>query len=133
MSTELAVGVVLAAGAAMAVFIVDRIIRLRKKEKSPSLEDKIASLTRSLRSSLAVISEIEGEIEKRSEIATKLKDDVERYKELRELNRPQVEAITQSIRAELEVESKKSLRRNTIIAFGIALGFFFLGSYVGPG
>lgn len=102
----------------------------KRREKAPTLEDRITSLTENLKSSSSVISEIQAEIEKRSEIAQKLKTDVQRYEQLRELNQPQVEAIAQTIRSEITGESRKSIWRNAIITFVIALAFFFLGFWV---
>jgi len=102
----------------------------RTKEKAPTLEDRITTLTENLISSSSVISEIETEIEKRTEIAEKLKNDVQRYEQLRELNQPQVEAIAQTMRSEIMRESRKSIWRNAIITFVVALAFFFLGFLV---
>ena len=103
----------------------------RRREQAPTLEDKIAALTESLQSSSSVISEIEAEMEKRSEIAQKLKNDVQRYGQLRELSQSQVEAVAQTIRSEIAGESRKSIWRNAIITFAIALIFFFVGLWVG--
>ena len=108
-----------------------RRIERKREEKAPSLEDRVTSLTESLGNSLAVISEIEAEIKKRGEIATKLKGDIKRYEQLKELNQAQVEAITQTIKSEVGGESRRSIRRNAIITFAIAAGFFFLGRYIG--
>ena len=103
----------------------------KRKEKAPTLEDRITSLTGNLKSSLSVISEIQTEIEKRSEIAQKLKTDVQRYEQLRQINQSQVEAIAQTIKSEIAGESRKSIWRNAIITFVIALTFFFLGWWIG--
>ena len=105
----------------------------KRKKLAPSLEDRITSLTESLKSSVAIISEIETEINKRREIVEKLSEDVSRYEQLRELNQAQVEALTQTIKSELSGESRKSLWRNAIITFAVAVGFFFLGQYIGTG
>ena len=102
-----------------------------KAKKAPTLENRIATLTENLKSSSSVISEIEAEIGKRSEIAERLKNDVQRYEQLRELNQSQVEAIAQTIRSEITGESRKSIWRNALITFVIALVFFFLGLWVG--
>ena len=103
----------------------------KRREKAPTLEDRITSLTGNLKSSLSVISEIQTEIEKRGEIAQKLKTDVQQYEQLRELSQSQVEAIAQTIRNEIAGESRKSIWRNAIITFVIALAFFFLGWWIG--
>ncbi len=102
-----------------------------RKKQAPTLEDRIAVLSENLRSSSSVISDIEAEIAKRRGIAEKLKGDVQRYEQLRELSQSQVEAIAQTIRGEIAGESRKSIWRNAIITFVIALAFFFLGRWVG--
>ena len=102
----------------------------RRKEKAPTLEDRIGILTESLKSSSSVISEIEVEIEKRRDIAERLKNDVQRYEQLKEITQSQVEAIAQTIRGEVLVESRKSIWRNAVITFVIALVFFFLGFWL---
>ena len=125
----LALGISGMAGAL--TFLVSLWIERKRREKAPTLEDRITSLTGNLKSSSSVISEIQTEIEKRGEIAQKLKADVQRYEQLRELNQPQVEAIAQTIRSEISGESRKSMWRNAGIAFAIALVFFFIGWWVG--
>jgi len=116
--------------AVIGTLFASRTERLRK-ERTPTLEDRIATLLENLKSSSSVVSDIEAEIEKRREIAEKLKDDVQRYEQLREINQSQVEAIAQTIRGEMVAESRKSLWRNAIVTFVIALVFFFLGLWVG--
>jgi len=103
----------------------------KKKKEAPTLEDKITTFTENLKNSLSVISEIEVEVEKRSEIAERLKKDVQRYEQLKALSQSQVEAVAQTIRSEITHESKRSILRNAIITFVIALAFFFLGWWVG--
>ncbi len=113
--------------AGISVFLAEK----RRREKAPSLEDRITTLTENLKTSSSVISEIASEIEKRRQIADKLKNDVQRYEQLREISQPQVEAIAQTIRSEIRGESRKSVWRNAIITFFIALVFFFIGLFVG--
>jgi hypothetical protein len=102
----------------------------KRKKEAPTIEDKITTLAGSLKSSLSVISEIESEIESRSKIVSKLKEDVKRYEKLKELNETQVDAIAQTIRGEIAGESRKSLWRNALITFGVAMIFFFLGFWL---
>ena len=107
------------------------LLQQRLRKKAPSLEDRIGTLTKNLESASAVISEIESEISKRSEMAEKLREDVRRYEQLRELSQSQVEAVAQTIRSEITGESRKSIWRNAIITFVITLAFFFLGFWMG--
>jgi len=102
----------------------------KSKREAPTLEDRITTLTENLRSSSSVISEIEAEIDKRRQIADRLRNDVQRYEQLRELNQSQVEAIAQTIRSEIAGESRKSIWRNALITFVVALAFFFLGFWI---
>ena len=127
--TGLALGASIAVSGLLAIWSYRR--EQRRRKKAPTLEDRIGTLTRNLESASAVISEIEGEISRRSEIAGKLKNDVQRYEQLRELSQSQVEAIAQTIRGEIAGESRKSIWRNAIITFVIAFAFFFLGLWVG--
>jgi len=106
-------------------------VERKRKEQAPTLEDRIDTLTENLKSTLLVISEIETEIENRSKIAEKLKNDIQRYEQLKELSQSQVEAIAQTIRGEIAGESRKSIWRNAIMTFIVALAFFFLGLWVG--
>ena len=106
---------------------------LSRERKTTTIEDRIATLTDSLKSSIEVISELESEIDNRSKMVSKLKDDAERYEKLKVLNEEQVEAIAQTFRGEIKSESKKSIWRNAIINFVVALLFFLLGYLIRGG
>ena len=124
------VAVALSAGVTALLSMFTTIRKRKEKEKAPTIEDRITTLSESLKNSLSVISEIESEIENRSQVVSKLKDDVKRYEKLKELNEAQVEAIAQTIRGEIAGESRKSIWRNAIITFVVALIFFFLGFWL---
>ena len=102
----------------------------KRKREAPTLKDKATTLIKSLKESLSAISEIEAEVEKRGKLVEKLENDVQRYEQLKELNKAQVEAVAQTIRGEVAGESKKSLWRNAIITFIVALIFFSLGFWL---
>ncbi|GAH37891.1 unnamed protein product [marine sediment metagenome] len=127
--TGLAIGTSGAVAGLVAIWSYRR--QRRRRKEAPTLEDRIETLTQNLESSSAVISEIEDEISKRSHMAEKLREDVRRYEQLKELNQSQVEAIVQTVRSEIAGESRKSIWRNAIVTFAIALVFFFLGLWVG--
>ncbi len=112
------------------VTFISYYMRFRKREKSPTIEDKINALSENLKSSISVISDIESEIESRSKIVTKLQADVKRYENLKKLSKTQIEAIAQTIRGEIAGESKKSLWRTAIITFFVSLIFFLIGYFV---
>ena len=102
-----------------------------KREKTPTLQHRISNLTKNLESSVAVITEIETEISKRKNLAQQLEADIERYDKLREINKAQVEAITQTLTIPLEKQSRKSLIINGVITFVVGLVFFAIGYIVG--
>jgi hypothetical protein len=72
------------------------------------------------------VSEIEREVKKRSELAAKLQADVTRYSKLKELDAPQVEAVAQALRTEVQKESTKRFW----MEFGMNFLFFVLGAAV---
>jgi len=57
-------------------------------------------------------------------LAKKLQNDIEQYNEIVKLKKPEVEAVSQLLRAELVREGKKSFW----IGFSIKLLFFILGA-----
>jgi hypothetical protein len=99
-------------------------VATKKFTKAAGLETRIAVLTRSLASAAELISEIEREVEKRSELATKLQQDVSRYSRLKEIDAPKVEAVAQALRIEIQNESKRSLW----VTFAQNVVFFILGA-----
>lgn len=103
----------------------------KREERAPTLQDKIADLTKNLKSSIAVITEIETEILKRKGLVQNLEADIERFSKLKELSLAQVESIAQALTIPLEKQSRKSLIMNAIINFAIALGFFVFGYFIG--
>ena len=102
----------------------------KRGREAPTLEDRIKTLTQNLGSASAAISEIEAEIQNRTKIVEKLRNDVQLYEQLRKLSQSQVEAVAQTIRSEITHESKKSIWRNAMMTFGVALIFFFLGFWL---
>jgi hypothetical protein len=93
-------------------------------EKEEGIEDRVQKLTTSLRQATGLISQIESEITKRSELADRLKADVDRYKKLRSLSQPEVEAVAQTLRFELQKEGTKSFWKGVLVNFI----FFLLGA-----
>ena len=126
------VGIAVALSGLVTGFMTLRAARVRasREKEAPSLDDRITTLTDSLRSASSVISEIEKEISKRSQTALKLREDVQRYEQLKDLSQAEVEAVAQTLRSAIAGESRKSMWRNAIITFVIALVFFFVGWFV---
>lgn len=79
--------------------------------------DRIDRLSRALKESIELTSEIESEIRSRHQVVEKLKEDVERYEELSSIKASEVEAVAQTIRGEIKRESNKSLFKSTAINF----------------
>jgi biopolymer transport protein ExbB/TolQ len=125
------IGVVLAIVASALTFVWQYLQQQRRRAKAPTLEDRVKTLARDLEVASASVSEIEREISKRREIATKLKEDVKYYEELKALNEAQIEAITSTLRVEVDRSQRKSLYMNAIINVVVALTFFMLGLILG--
>jgi len=102
-----------------ASFLYELLQRRLSREEQETTEVRVERLTKSLRESLALISNIEAEIRERSKIAEKLQSDVEHYDRLAELRRPDVEAVAQVLRGELQQEGRKSFWK------GVAVNFLF--------
>ena len=84
-----------------------------------TFERRIDRLTRTLRESAQVVSEMESEIERRQGLVERLR----REQQLLELSRDEVEAVAQALRGELRREGRKAFWLN--VAQGAV--FFLLG------
>ena len=80
---------------------------------------------------MAVISEIENEVNSRNQLLERLRSDVQQYEQLRQLNEAQAEAVTQTIRSELVRGRRFSNAINGAITFVVALAFFVAGLFAG--
>lgn len=98
----------------------------RKKQTKKNLKDKIKKLTTALSESVHLIDNIQGEINKRHKLVTKLKEDHEHFESLIKLKEPEVEAVAQLLRGELQKEGRSSFLKGIIVNFI----FFVLGSSV---
>lgn len=127
----LAIGVGASAFASALYSLLNYWRQQRRKEKAPTLEDRVKTLTGDLEVASASISEIEREISKRREMAEKLREDVKYYEQIKTLNEAQVEAIALTLRAEMGRSQRRSIYINAIIAFVVALAFFMLGLNLG--
>ena len=115
------------AGAVLSVaakIIPDALQRWLKDGTEETLEERVDRLTNSLKDATRLISNIENEIQARSRVATELQKDVERYNQLSELKKPEVEAVAQVLRGELAKEGSKSFWKGVAINFV----FFLLGA-----
>jgi t-SNARE complex subunit (syntaxin) len=87
-------------------------------------EDRVKKLSQSLQEAVTLISEIESEIKERTTLAEKLQLDIKTYDRLVQLKKPEVEAISQLLRGELQKEGRKSFWQG----FAINFLFFVLGA-----
>ena len=104
------------------------------KQEEETLDVRVNKLTNSLGDATHLISQIETEIETRSELASRLRDDINRYNKLKKLRAPEVEAVAQVLRGELKSEGSKSFWKGVIVNFIFFLlgaGFSFLLSKFG--
>jgi hypothetical protein len=89
-----------------------------------TIERKVTALTASLGDAVKLISQIENEIKARSELAGKLREDVDRFNQLKQISGAEVEAVVQVLRGELRLERRKSFWQ----AVGVNFIFFMLGA-----
>lgn len=117
----------LAVGAAISVLepLIRRHLGLEKRP-THTIEQRVQRLSSSLVDASRVINEIEQEIQQRQALVTKLQQDAQVYKEIVDVNRPQVEAISQVLRGELQ----RGERRAIWIEVAVNFLFFVLGIIV---
>lgn len=98
----------------------------KKYRKPETLELRINKLSSALKESSRLVSEVEGEIEKRQALVAELQADAARYQQLVAINKEQVEAVTQLLQGELRKEGNKSFWKGVLVNFV----FFVLGALV---
>lgn len=96
----------------------------KKYRKPQTLEIRINKLSSALKESSRLVSEVEGEIEKRQSLVAELQADAVRYQRLVSINKEQVEAVTQLLQGELRKEGDKSFWKGVLVNFI----FFALGA-----
>ena len=99
-------------------------VRKQKSDQGETIEDRVGRLTRSLQEATTLIANIEAEIKARSSLATQLQQDIDRYNQLVEIRKPEVEAIAQLLRGELKHEGRSSFWKSVLLNFV----FFVLGA-----
>jgi vacuolar-type H+-ATPase subunit I/STV1 len=107
--------------------IVFAVLHLKRQNQHRTrgeiFEDRVKHLTEALQEAIKLIGKIESEINARSALATQLQEDLDRYNKLIEIKKPEVEAITQLLRGEVQKEGRSSFWKSLLINFV----FFLLG------
>ena len=103
--------------------VIPRYFR-KEQEREENINDRVVRLTKSLAEATGLIGNIEEEIKARSALASQLQTDIDRYNKLVELKKPEVEAVAQLLRGELQKEG----RRSFWAGFAINFLFFLLGA-----
>jgi hypothetical protein len=111
--------------AAAALLGISTFVADLQRQPKGELSQRVAVLTKGLTDSTRLIQEIQTEIESRTALADKLQKDIKTYDELVKLKRPEVEAVAQLVRAELQGNESRSFWKDVGINFGVGL-FFWL-------
>ena len=91
-----------------------------------TVEQRIDRLTTTLNEAARTMQQIETEMNERRHLADQLRNDVETYNRLKELNQEQIEAITQVVEDAATSEARRSFYGGIVVNFG----FFVLGAVV---
>jgi peptidoglycan hydrolase CwlO-like protein len=97
-----------------------------KTVQRQTIQDRIGSLTKALGEATTLISHIESEIQARSALAEQLQKDIDEYNKITELKKPEVEAVAQLLRGELQKEGRSTFWKG----FALNFVFFILGAAV---
>ena len=97
---------------------------MRGRQGKETLEDRINKLTSALQQSSHLVAEVEKEIETRKALVLELKKDADKYQNLVNLNKEQVDAVAQLLQGELRKEGSKSFWKGVIANFV----FFIMGA-----
>jgi uncharacterized coiled-coil protein SlyX len=103
----------------------------KRKKKEPTLQERISELTEQLKSSSAVITEIEQEISKRKNLVAQQEEAMRRYELLKDVDKSQVEAIAQILEIPVKKQSRRTFWLNIAMTVLIGLGIFALGYFLG--
>ena len=95
-----------------------------KRRSTEAIEFRIEKLTGALHNATSLIGEVENEIKKRSALVEKLQSDAEHYEQLIQLKKPEVEAVAQLLRGELNQAGNRSFWQGAVLNFA----FFLLGA-----
>jgi hypothetical protein len=109
----------LAAGFMASVFAQFLRSLRHKTAKRETIQDRIKALTSALTDATSLIGNIESEIKSRSVLAEQLEKDIQEYNRITALKKPEVEAVAQLLRGELQKEGRATFWK------GVALNFIF--------
>jgi hypothetical protein len=97
-------------------------------EASQPLPARIAKLTSDLENASRSIALIERQVEARRQLVAKLEEDQRKYKQLADLNKPQVEAVAQALQQQIDQSNQRSFWQSFWINIGISVVFTILGA-----
>jgi predicted PurR-regulated permease PerM len=123
MLPEFLAGVAMAGVASLVGEILRRFVQ-RRNPRSQTINARVDALTKSLRDAAHLIGTIEAEVRTRSNLAEKLRADVEHYDKIKQVSAAEIEAIAQVFRGELQAEGTKSFWKGVAVNFV----FFLLGA-----
>ncbi len=109
---------------AVSSLLGELIRRRRRAAEQETLDTRVERLGKSLTNAVDLIGEIEREIQDRHSLVEKLRADIELNKKLAELEQPQVEAIVQTLRGQLEAHGRSAFWRGVAVNFV----FFLMGA-----
>ncbi|WP_050937203.1 hypothetical protein [Vibrio harveyi] len=123
MPTEIILLVTFGGVAALLVSKINEYVLKRFFTDEVTLEDRIDALTKELRHSSQLISDIEVEVSQRKKVVEELKESAEQYKHLASLDIKQVQAVSQA----LETSTTKGNKKAAWLNFIQSTFFFILG------
>ncbi|EKO3804729.1 TPA: hypothetical protein ACRZ2J_004903 [Vibrio campbellii] len=123
MPTEIILLVTFGGVAALLVSKINEYVLKRFFTDEVTLEDRIDALTKELRHSSQLISDIEVEVSQRKKVVEELKESAEQYKHLASLDIKQVQAVSQA----LEKSTTKGNKKAAWLNFIQSTFFFILG------
>ena len=123
MPTEIILLVTFGGVAALLVSKINEYVLKRFFTDEVTLEDRIDALTKELRHSSQLISDIEVEVSQRKKVVEELKESAEQYKHLASLDIKQVQAVSQA----LETSTTKGNKKAAWLNFIQSTLFFILG------
>jgi chromosome segregation ATPase len=120
-----------AAIAGLVATIATLIDTARLDRPTPNLEARIRELSENLTTASKSIDDVEREIIARQNLVQRLAEDQRRYEELAKLQQPEVEAVAQALREQIQAENRRSFWSNLAINLALSIGSAIGGALFG--